>query len=226
MSAARRSGPTAAMAAIDVATAPSSPDFHDLPAVSGVRRPTRICRRRSATGWRRPGRPASPSAASSPTCPCRCSSTASASSIEGALGVDGRPSAASWKYRAHYSHGEVKHLQRAREFSRIAAELRASAVQRGVERRADRLRGERRCESPTNDDPACRPLNPFGQLQCLACESLAYVTRHAGHPGAISQARCHRRRAERFDLFSLWAGDDERRDRRRSAVGGAKRIGA
>jgi iron complex outermembrane receptor protein len=120
-------------------------------------------------------------------------------SKEGAIGIDGS-FGKSWKYSAHYSHGEVDD-KRAFPNSRIVANLNKAidAVLSG---------GQIVCAvnadaNPANDDPACRPLNPFG-LGNASPESITYVT---GTQRASTLSKLDSMGAElQGDPFSLWAG--------------------
>jgi iron complex outermembrane receptor protein len=118
---------------------------------------------------------------------------------EGAIGIDGT-FGKSFKYSAHYSHGEVSSYQRV-ENSRIAANLTkainavASGGQIVCAVNADAI--------TTNDDPACRPLNPFGRFNASP-ESLAYVR---GTQQSWSVSKLDAAGVDiQGDLFSLWAG--------------------
>lgn len=89
---------------------------------------------------------------------------------EGAIGIEG--GFGRFKYNAYYSHGEVESdIQLGN--SRVAANFTRAinAVSSG---------GQIVCAvnadaNPANDDPACRPLNPFGQNNASA-EARDYIT--------------------------------------------------
>lgn len=118
---------------------------------------------------------------------------------EGAFGIDGT-FGNSWKYSAHYSHGELKTTQALNDNRVRANYLNAiNAVSSG---------GQIVCAinadaNPNNNDPACRPLNIFGAGNASA-EAIDYVT---ADQGASAIAKLDALGAEiQGDLFSLWAG--------------------
>jgi iron complex outermembrane recepter protein len=118
---------------------------------------------------------------------------------EGSIGIDGT-FGNGFRYRAHYTHGEVESDQRIHN-SRIAANFNRAinAVSSGGQIvcavNADAI--------TTNDDPACRPLNVFG-LRNASPEALAYVT---GTQQSFGISKLDSLGAElQGDLFSLWAG--------------------
>jgi outer membrane receptor protein involved in Fe transport len=118
---------------------------------------------------------------------------------EAAIGIDGT-FGNGFKYSAYYSHGEVDSDQRIGN-SRIAANFNraVNAVSSGGQIvcavNADAI--------TTNDDPACRPLNPFGQ-NSASPEAIAYVT---GTQQSFSVSKLDSAGVEvQGDLFSLWAG--------------------
>ncbi|QNQ10780.1 TonB-dependent receptor plug domain-containing protein [Sphingomonas alpina] len=117
---------------------------------------------------------------------------------EGAFGING--DLGKFKYRAHYSHGEIHENERL-ENSRIDANFTNAldAVSSGGKIvcaiNADAI--------TTNDDPACRPLNPFGRYNASA-EAVDYVT---GTQQQLTTTKLDSVAAEiQGDLFSLWAG--------------------
>ncbi|MFN3472681.1 MAG: TonB-dependent receptor domain-containing protein [Blastomonas sp.] len=120
-------------------------------------------------------------------------------SKEAAIGVDGT-FGKGLSYKAWYSHGEVDSDQ-AMGNSRLVRQFNnaLNAVSSG---------GQIVCAinadaNPANDDPACRPLNPFGALNASA-ESRDYVT---GTQRAFSTTKLDSAGASiQGDLFSLWAG--------------------
>lgn len=119
--------------------------------------------------------------------------------IEGAIGIDGT-FGNGFKYSAHYSHGEVNSNQKL-ENSRIGANFTKAlnAVSSGGQIvcavNADAI--------ATNDDPACRPLNPFGLFNASA-EAVDYVT---GTQQSITVNKLDSAGVEvQGDIFSLWAG--------------------
>jgi iron complex outermembrane receptor protein len=116
-----------------------------------------------------------------------------------AVGIDG--DLGRFKYRAHFSHGEIHEDERNRN-SRIAANYNRaifaatnSAGQIVCAVNADAI--------TTNDDPACRPLNIFG-VGNASPEALAYIT---GTLRRITATKLDSTGVElRGDLFDLWAG--------------------
>jgi iron complex outermembrane receptor protein len=121
-------------------------------------------------------------------------------SIEGALGVSGE-FGGGWKYRAHYSHGEIKTYS-ALENSRIEPNF-ARAVQ-AVSSGGQIVCAVNADASTANDDPACRPLNIFGQGNASPA-AIAYVT---GTQATESIAKLDSTGVElNGSPFSLWAGD-------------------
>lgn len=120
-------------------------------------------------------------------------------SKEGAIGVDGT-FGNGFRYKAWYSHGEVENDQTMGN-SRLVRQFNnaINAVSSG---------GQIVCAinadaNPANDDPACRPINPFGALNASP-EARAYVT---GAQRAFSTSKLDSAGAEiQGDLFSLWAG--------------------
>lgn len=120
-------------------------------------------------------------------------------SKEAAIGVDGT-FGKGLRYKAWYSHGEVDSDQ-AMSNSRLVRQFNnaLNAVSSG---------GQIVCAinadaNSANDDPACRPLNPFGALNASA-EARDYVT---GTQRAFSTTKLDSAGASiQGDLFSLWAG--------------------
>ncbi|HEY9091827.1 TonB-dependent receptor plug domain-containing protein [Parasphingorhabdus sp.] len=118
---------------------------------------------------------------------------------EGAIGIDGF-FGNGFKYSAHYSHGEVDSDQSFGN-ARLASNFdnAVNAVLSG----GDIVCAINADGDPTNDDPACSPLNPFGRYNASA-ESLNYVT---GTQRSFSTSKLDSLGAEvQGDLFSLWAG--------------------
>lgn len=121
-------------------------------------------------------------------------------SIEGAIGINGR-FGDGWNYRAHYSHGEIDTLS-ALENSRLepnftrAVDAVSSGGQIVCAVNADAI--------TTNDDPACRPLNIFGQFNASQ-EAIDYLTATQA-TNAIQKLD-----STGFEVtgspFSLWAGE-------------------
>jgi outer membrane receptor protein involved in Fe transport len=119
---------------------------------------------------------------------------------EGAIGIDGSFGGGNWKYSAHYSHGEADEYS-ALLNSRLAVNFNnaVNAVMSG---------GQIVCAinadaNPNNNDPACRPLNIFGEGNASA-DAIDYVT---GTQGGYFQNTLDSLGAKlQGDLFSLWAG--------------------
>ncbi|MES2054717.1 MAG: TonB-dependent receptor [Pseudomonadota bacterium] len=118
---------------------------------------------------------------------------------EGAIGINGT-FGKGFTYRAHYSHGEI-HSDERLENSRIEANFDKAidAVSSGGQIvcavNADAI--------TTNDDPACRPLNPFGRFNASP-GAVDYVT---GTQQQKTIEKLDSMGAEvQGDLFSLWAG--------------------
>ncbi|MDT9598203.1 TonB-dependent receptor [Sphingosinicella sp. GR2756] len=120
-------------------------------------------------------------------------------SIEGAIGVDGS-FGNGWKYSAHFSHGEIDDEQYLRD-SRLAANFaRATDAVVSGGQVVCRVNAD---ADPTNNDPACRPLNIFGVGNASA-EAQDYVT---GDQGQRSVQKLDSAGIQiQGDLFSLWAG--------------------
>ncbi|WP_114952050.1 TonB-dependent receptor domain-containing protein [Sphingosinicella terrae] len=116
-----------------------------------------------------------------------------------AFGVDGS-FGGSWRYDAHFSHGEVDSRQRFYNSSIPANFLRAiDAVESG---------GQIVCAvnadaDPANNDPACVPLNLFGE-NAASAGAIDYVT------GTQMQDTVSKLDSVAFrvqgDPFTLWAG--------------------
>ena len=121
-------------------------------------------------------------------------------SVEGAFGIDGE-FGGGWKYRGYFSHGEIK-TYNALENSRLEPNF-ARAVQ-AVSSGGQIVCAVNGDAITTNDDPACRPLNIFGQFNASP-EALAYV-RGTQATNAIAKLD-----SAAFEVtgspFSLWAGD-------------------
>ncbi|UZK65462.1 TonB-dependent receptor plug domain-containing protein [Sphingomonas sp. M1-B02] len=119
---------------------------------------------------------------------------------EVAVGIDGSFGGERFKYSAYYSHGEVESHQTVTN-NRMAAQF-ANAIN------AVSMNGQVVCAinadaSTANDDPACRPLNLFGQGNASA-ESIAYVR---GTQQSFSTNKLDAAGVEvQGDIFSLWAG--------------------
>lgn len=119
--------------------------------------------------------------------------------IEGAIGVDGT-FGNGFRYRAWYSHGEVKSDQ-AMKNSRLVRQF-ANALG-AVSSGGQIVCGINADAITTNDDAACRPINPFGAYNASP-EALAYVT---GTQRAFGTTKLDSAGFEvQGDLFSLWAG--------------------
>lgn len=119
---------------------------------------------------------------------------------EGAIGIDGSFGGGRFKYNAYYTHGEVDADQKIlnnRVPARFTNALNAvtSGGQIVCAINADAI--------TTNDDAACRPLNPFGRGNASP-EAIAYVT---GTQQSFSTSKLDAAGVElQGDLFSLWAG--------------------
>jgi len=118
---------------------------------------------------------------------------------EGAIGIEGS-FGKGWKYSAHYSHGEVNtHSQF--ENSRITANF-AKAIN-AVSSGGQIVCAVNADAITTNDDAACRPINPFGEGN-NSPEALAYVR------GTQNSYVLNKLDSAGFELqgdpFSLWAG--------------------
>jgi iron complex outermembrane receptor protein len=120
-------------------------------------------------------------------------------SKEGALGIDGT-FGKGVKYRAWFSHGVLdtqQSISNTRITSRFNKALNAvlSGGQIVCAVNADAI--------TTNDDPACQPLNPFGQFASSA-QARAYVT---GTQRSFTTQKLDSTGVELSgNLFSLWAG--------------------
>lgn len=120
-------------------------------------------------------------------------------SAEGAFGVSGE-FGGGWKYRAYFSHGEIDTYS-ALENSRIEPNF-ARAVQ-AVSSGGQIVCAVNADAITTNDDPACRPLNIFGQGNASP-EAIAYVT---GTQATNAVAKLDSTGVElNGSPFSLWAG--------------------
>jgi iron complex outermembrane recepter protein len=120
-------------------------------------------------------------------------------SKEGAIGVDGT-FGNGFRYKAWYSHGEVDSDQSMAN-SRLVKQFNnaINAVSSG----GQTVCGINADASTTNDDPACRPINPFGAGN-MSPEARAYVT---GTQRSFGTTKLDSAGAEvQGDLFSLWAG--------------------
>jgi outer membrane receptor protein involved in Fe transport len=116
-----------------------------------------------------------------------------------AIGVDGELGNG-WKYSAHYSHGQVDDDQQLKN-ARLAANFNNAldAVSSG---------GKIVCainadSDPTNDDPSCAPLNPFGAYNASSA-ALNYITgtEHQHTVDTLDEAAAELQ----GDLIPLWAG--------------------
>ncbi|HEY0595405.1 TonB-dependent receptor plug domain-containing protein [Sphingopyxis sp.] len=120
-------------------------------------------------------------------------------SKEAAIGVDGT-FGNGFRYKAWYSHGEVDSEQSMAN-SRLVRQFNnaINAVSSG---------GQAVCAinadaDPANDDPACRPINPFGAYN-ISPEARDYIT---GTQQSFGTTKLDSAGAEvQGDLFSLWAG--------------------
>jgi iron complex outermembrane receptor protein len=121
-------------------------------------------------------------------------------SIEGAIGINGSLGG-SWNYRAHYSHGEID-TRSALENSRLEPQF-ARALQ-AVSSGGQIVCAVNADASTANDDPACRPLNIFGQHNASQ-EAIDYVT------DTQATNSIQKLDSTGFEVtgspFSLWAGD-------------------
>jgi iron complex outermembrane receptor protein len=118
---------------------------------------------------------------------------------EGAVGIEGT-FGSNWSYDAHFSHGEIDSEQRFFNSSIPANFARAiDAVS---------VNGQIVCSvnadaDPSNDDPACVALNPFGD-GASSPEARAYVsgTQFSGSVTKLDSAAAR----VQGDLLPLWAG--------------------
>ncbi len=118
---------------------------------------------------------------------------------EGAIGIDGTIGA-TWKYRAHYSHGELGEKQELQN-SRLAGNF-ARAIE-AVSNGGQIVCAVNADADPTNNDPACRPLNIFGEGNASAA-AIDYVT---GTQGSRATQKLDSAGVElQGTLFSTWAG--------------------
>ncbi len=116
-----------------------------------------------------------------------------------AVGING--DLGRFKYRAHFSHGEIHEDERNRN-SRIAANYNR-AIYAATNSAGQIVCAVNADAITTNDDPACRPLNIFG-VGNASPESLAYIT---GTLRRLSTTKLDSAGAELSgDLFDLWAG--------------------
>jgi iron complex outermembrane receptor protein len=120
-------------------------------------------------------------------------------SIEGAIGIRGTLGG-DWKYQAHYSHGEIDTYS-ALENSRVEPNF-ARAVQ-AVSSNGQIVCAVNADAVTTNDDPACRPLNIFGQFNASQ-EAIDYVTATQA-TNSIAKLDSAGVRIN-GSPFSLWAG--------------------
>src|SRR3546814_7618626 len=90
---------------------------------------------------------------------------------EFAVGIDGEVGPG-FRYNAYYTHGEVANALRVGNARLGANFVKAlDAVASG----SDIVCAVNADADPANDDPACRPLNPFGQSNASP-EAVDYVT--------------------------------------------------
>src|SRR3546814_7176402 len=118
---------------------------------------------------------------------------------EFAVGIDGEVGPG-FRYNAYYTHGEVANALRVGNARLGANFVKAlDAVASG----SDIVCAVNADADPANDDPACRPLNPFGQSNASP-EAVAYVT------GTQYSRPVTKLDAGGIpipgDLFHLWAG--------------------
>ena len=119
--------------------------------------------------------------------------------IEGAIGIDGK-FGSDWDYSAWFSHGEVDSNQQL-SGSRLAANF-GNAID-AVSAGGQIVCGINADADPTNDDPACAPINPFG-VGNVSAEALGYTT---GTQQSFSTSKLDSLGVEvQGDLIDLWAG--------------------
>jgi iron complex outermembrane receptor protein len=123
--------------------------------------------------------------------------------VEGAIGVNGAVGA--WKYRAHYSHGEIDSRQTVGNsfISGGAAGGRFARAINAVQTPGGIVCAVNADASPANDDPACVAFNPFG-VGAASQAARNYVT---GTQRLDGTTKLDVVAAEiQGDPFSLWAG--------------------
>lgn len=118
---------------------------------------------------------------------------------EGAIGIDGT-FGGSWKYGAHYSHGEAKTTELVLNSAipaNFARALNAVQTPGGI------VCAVNADATTTNDDPACAPFNPFGEGNASAAAT-NYVR---GTQSNFAKRTLDSLGVElQGDPFSLWAG--------------------
>ena len=117
---------------------------------------------------------------------------------EGAAGIDAELGGG-WKFSSHVSHGVVTFRQRL-DNARVASRFNnaVNAVSSG---------GQTVCAinvdaDPNNNDPACRPLNLFGDNASPEAIAYVYDTQRSDSTNKLTSASAQ----VQGDLFSLWAG--------------------
>jgi outer membrane receptor protein involved in Fe transport len=120
--------------------------------------------------------------------------------FEGAVGVDGSFGDGRFKYNAYFSHGEV-HSDQKLHNSRIGTKFNNAL--NAVLSNGQIVCGINADASTTNDDAACRPINPFGSFNASP-DAVAYAT---GTQQSLSVSKLDSAGAKiQGDVFSLWAG--------------------
>jgi len=117
---------------------------------------------------------------------------------EGAVGIDAELGSG-WKFTSHFSHGVVDFRQRL-DNARVVARFNnaINAVSSG----GQIVCGINADAITTNDDPACRPLNLFGDNASPEAIAYAYDTQRSDSTNKLDAASAQ----VQGDLFSLWAG--------------------
>jgi outer membrane receptor protein involved in Fe transport len=121
-------------------------------------------------------------------------------SKEGAIGVDGS-FGSSWKYHAHFSHGQV--YQNAQLQNSIITANFNKAINAATNSSGQIVCAVNADASTANDDPACAPINPFGENN-ISAAAHNYV---AGAQQSLTTNKLDSTGVSlQGDLFRLWAG--------------------
>lgn len=119
---------------------------------------------------------------------------------EGAIGIDGK-FGNGWKYHAHFSHGEL--FQNAQLKNSIITANFAKAINAATNTSGQIVCAVNADAISTNDDPACAPINPFGENN-ISKAAHDYVT---GTQQSLTTTKLDSAGASlQGDLFNLWAG--------------------